>query len=60
MPNPSAAKKDGEQSIVRTSARTSSMPRPQRTTKLSEKSTSKLTHNVNELNKKVLQFINNQ
>jgi hypothetical protein len=34
--------------------------RANKITRLSAKSTSKMTHNVRELNKKVLQFINNQ
>lgn len=37
-----------------------SLPRANKTTHLSEKSTSRMTHDVKELNKKVLQFINNQ
>ncbi|MFC0273429.1 hypothetical protein ACFFIX_18675 [Metabacillus herbersteinensis] len=39
--------------------RTQDLPRAKKTTHLSEKSTSKMSHSVQELNKKVLHYINN-
>jgi hypothetical protein len=40
--------------------RKGTIAKPLRTTRLSEKSTSKMSRNISELNRKVLQYINNQ